>query len=118
MKTETTEKFEKDWHFANPDDTIMGIETAIYKNGNQVKRFTLSDGRVAVIRELLGKDSMQIDKSVMGENNADLREEKAMHAMFHFAVKVDDKQIPIEDFGTMKMRDYNKIKLAVQSLNF
>jgi hypothetical protein len=116
--TETKDQFKTDWHFASETDTVMGIETAIYANGNQVKRFTLSDDRKVIVRELLGSDSILIDKQVMGENNPALREEKAMNALYHYAVKIDDKQIPLEDFGKLRMKDYNKIKLSVQALNF
>lgn len=106
------------FHFENEGDTIMGIETATYPNNNQVKRFKLSSGETVIVRELFGRDMMQIDKLLAGENNDELKEEKFFYWGYHFAVKVDGKQIPMEDFGNFKAKDYTKIKLAYQALNF
>lgn len=112
------ETFKVDFHFENERDEILGIESATYTNGNQVKKFMLSDGRNVVVRELYGNDALQIDKTLATIDDQSTREEKAMAAIYHYAVKVEGKQIPMEDFATFKMKDYNKIKMAVQSLNF
>lgn len=110
------EVFSKPFHFEDESDEVMGIETAVYPNGNMIKRFKISDGRTVIARELLGSDSVQIDKIIMAEKGN--REDLYMNALFHYAVKVDGKMIPVEDFGKMKMKDYNRIKVAVQSINF
>lgn len=123
MKTEQSktadqdEKFEQDFHFADEAEAAYGIETAVYKNGNKIKRFTLSKGQQAIVRELLGHDSLAIDKIVATSNNPD-KEALYMNALFYHAVKIDGVQIPIEDFAAFKMKDYTKMKIAVQSLNF
>lgn len=115
----STEAFEKDWHFASEEDIVLGIETAIYKNGNTAKRFPLSNGKQAVVRELLGRDMMKIDQIVAtGKGEADSVEEKYFSALYHFAVKIDGQQIPMEDFANMKAKDFHRIKLSAQALNF
>ncbi len=117
-KSNTEEKFEKPYHFADEGDKVSGIETAIYANGNHVKRFNLSTGQQAIVRELSGRDMMDIDKQIAANAKMSEIEELYMVTLFHFAVKIDGKQIPIEDFEKMRGKDYNKIKIAVQSINF
>jgi hypothetical protein len=115
---EPTEAFKKEFYFENERDEQMGIETAIYANGNSVKRYSLSDGRVAVVRELLGSDMANIEKSLMGENNDAKREEKLKDAVYHYSVKLDGQSLPMEDFSKLKMKDYLRIKVMAESLNF
>lgn len=112
------EKFEKDWHFADANDQAMGVETAIYPNGNHVKRSTLSTGQMVIARELSGRDMMDIDKQISASKDHGAMEENYMICLFHYAVKIDGKQLPMEDFEKLKGRDYNKIKILVQSINF
>lgn len=112
---EGTEKLnieQPDYSFLNNDDKEAGIETATYKNGNQVKRFKISGDRVVVARELIGHDMMKIDNIIAKTPD------QYMPALFHFAVKIDGKQIPMEEFENFKGKDFNKIKLQVLSLNF
>lgn len=111
---EVVEKFEKDWHFASKEDESLKVETAIYKNGNQVKRVPLSDGRIATLRELLGSDMMKVDTMLAAGRD----QEKYFPIMMHFAAKIDGFTLPIEDFENMKGKDYNQIKIQVMSLNF
>lgn len=114
----TPEAFEKEWYFETDEDVVLGIETAVYKNGNTVKRFKLSNGKEAVIRELFGRDMMKVDMLVAADNKGDNIQELYFHALYHFAVKIDGQQIPIEDFGNLKAKDYNKVKITAQTLNF
>ena len=123
MKTENQENNQKEvfktpYHYASEDDELMNIETAIYPNGNVSKRITLSTGQKAVVRELSGGDMMEIDDLLAGENNAVERQKKYLKWIYHLAVKIDGKQIPMEDFGTLKGKDFNRIKITAQTLNF
>lgn len=112
------EKIEKlIFSFANEIEKTLGIETAIHSDGTQVKRIQLSDGKQATVRELLGRDCMAIDKMIAISNDSD-KESLYMNALFHYSVEIDNKKIPLEDFATLKMKDYSKIKVAVQALNF
>lgn len=113
----TTETFEKEWFFESDTDELVGIETAIYKNGNTVKRFTLSNGKQAVVRELFGRDMMKVDQMIATQKGVNV-EEQYMYAIYHFAVKIDGQQIPMEDFADLKAKDFNKIKITAQALNF
>lgn len=109
---EQKEHFEKEYHFASLDDTTLGVETAIYKNGNQVKRFKISTGQEVIVRELSGGDMMKIDAMV----GADA--ENYFPALLHHAVKIDGKQLPMESFADLKGKDYNKIKVQALTINF
>lgn len=109
-----TETFKKDYHFATKEDEQLGVETAIYNNDNQVKRFKISTGQEVIVRELSGRDMMQIDQMI----GASQKQEEYIPAMLHYSVKVDGKQIPMESFGDLKGKDYNKIKIQAVALNF
>jgi hypothetical protein len=103
---------EAEFAFLNKEDQESGIETATYKNGHQAKRFKLSDGRIAVVRELMGSDMMKIDNIISTDKD------NYMPALFHFATKIAGSTIPMEDFALLKGKDFNKIKLQVLGLNF
>ena len=105
------EKFATDFHFATPEDEAAGIETAIYLNGNQVKKFTISTGKNVIVRELNGKDMLDIDQ--MASNQADY-----IPMMLHKAVKIEGEHIPMEDFLLLKGKDFNKIKVQAIAINF
>jgi len=98
--------------YKDEDDKESGIETGTYPNGNMVKRFKISGDRIVVVRELKGFDMMRIDDVVSKSK------EEYMPVFFHFAVKIDGLQVPIEDFANFKGKDFNKIKIQVLSLNF
>ena len=114
MATEIEEKevFAKDFHFASDNDKILGVETAIYNNGNEVRRITLSTGKVAVIRELSGEEMINVNKMLNGVAD------NYGPAIMHFSVKIDGQQIPMEDYPKMKGKDFNKINLQIMDLNF
>ncbi len=112
METNQEEKFSKDWHFADDNEKVLGVETAIYANGNEVKRLTLSSGKTAIIRELSGQDMIQVTK-LTGSNP-----DNYTPALMHYAVKIDGHQLPMEDFPKLKGKDFNKLNIQVLSLNF
>lgn len=117
-KEEPEEKFSTPFHFADDNDKMMGVETAIYPNGNHVKRSKLSTGQTVIARELSGRDMMDIDKQISSNRDTSAMEEQYMICLFHYAVKIDGRQLPMEDFEKLKGKDYNKIKILVQSINF
>jgi hypothetical protein len=111
MENKEVEKPTVEYQFANKVDEESGIETATYANNNQVKRFTISTGEVVIVRELNGKDMMDIDRFVD-------KQEEYIPTMLHVAVKIDGKSVPKEMFSQMKGKDYNKIKAQAALLNF
>lgn len=98
--------------FENDDEQVLGIETAVYKNGNKIKRLQLQGGRVAIVRELVGRDMKKADLL------ADGKQEDYTTAMMALATKIDSESIAFEDYDNMKAKDYTKIKAAVGLLNF
>lgn len=111
--TELQEKqHNPEFHFANDDEKVMGIETAVYENGNTIKRIKLSNGKTAIARELTGLEMKRLE-GVSGGKRDDI-----WPSMMHLAVKVDGQPLPIEDFDLMKAKDWSKIKFAVSDLNF
>nr|WP_199082047.1 hypothetical protein [Pedobacter sp. ASV19] len=113
MKEDLKKKEEQvEFVYETPADLKAGIETATYKNGNQIKRFKISGDREVIVRELIGRDMMNVQKIIDGD------EDKYMVAIMHFATKIDGKSIPMEDFEKLKGKDFNKINIQVSSLNF
>ena len=102
----------KDFHFASEDEKVLGVQTAVYANGNEVKKFSISGDREVIVRELNGHDMLQVNKLVVGDAD------NYIPAMMHYSVKIDGKQLPVEDFPKMKGKDFNKIQIQVMALNF
>lgn len=98
--------------FENETDESFGIETGTYKNGNKIKKVPLLGGKTAVVRELTGKDLKKVDLLLDG------KPENYMMIMMALATKIDEEEKVFEDYELMKAKDFNKIKLAVSSLNF
>lgn len=103
---------EPEFTFADAEEEAFGISTAEYPNGNLVKRLNLSDGSVIVVRELTGYDMQKVETMAGG------KQENVVPACMSLAAKINGKLIPMEDYLKLKAKDYNKLKLAVMSLNF
>ena len=117
MTTNNQNTSSTEWFFEDENEKELGIETQNYDNGNKVKRAKLSDGRVAVARELLGKDMKHVDRICNGNKD------EYLPALMSVAVKIydaDGKELKfvMEDMDNMKGKDYTKIKMIATSLNF
>lgn len=115
MNTENTfpTTADADGFFIESDsDNVMNIYTKLYENGNKVKKVTLSTGKVAIVRELLGEETKNITRFM------DKDPERYQMAGITVATKVDDQLQPIEFYEKMKMRDFNKLLSMYQDLNF
>lgn len=77
--------------------------------GNSV---TLSDGRVAVVRDALGKD--QIDAKIIMDGNSDM----FYFALFELCVLVDGEKLFKTDYLSMKLKDTTAITLLFDKINF
>lgn len=113
MSTEKQEKFTKDFHFASEEDEVMGIETACYINGNQVKRIKLPDERMAVIRELNALELSNIDNMITPKTQGDY-----IFYQLHFSVKIDGNQLPMEEWKKVSGKVFNRVKVPMYQLNF
>jgi hypothetical protein len=100
------------YQYLDETDEVMLIETKRYENGSIVKRITLSDKRIAEVRELKGWEM---------EESAKFHENKANQVTMGVAAlctKIDGKNVVFEDLKFMKGKDWNKIKYAAAELNF
>jgi RNase P/RNase MRP subunit p29 len=98
--------------YTSESDEAFGIETKVYENGNETKRITLSDKRIAIVRELKGFEIESADR--LHEHKQHLY----LPALASLSVTIDGKPILMEDFQQTKGKDYNKIRTAVALLNF
>lgn len=103
---------EDGFYYADQEDQAMGVETKKYDNGNEVMRIRLSDGRVALVREL---KAWEVEESEKFHEN---KTKQVVMGLATLATKIDDKTCAFEDFKFMKGRDWVKIKYAVSLLNF
>lgn len=111
-KTFPTEKDVNGFFFESAEDEEMNIRTAVYENGSKVKQSVLSNGKTAVVRELKGKDSIQISR-LMGKDK-----ERYSSASITLATKIDGMEYVIEDIENLKMKDYNLLVAMNSDLNF
>ncbi len=100
------------YYYASTSDEVMGIETKIYENGNETKRITLSDKRIAIVRELKGYEIDKADR--LHDNKGHLY----LVALASLAVTIDNNPVLMEELQDMKAKDYTKIRTAVAMLNF
>ena len=101
-----------EFQYLDESEEALGLETKTHENGHQVKRVKLSNGSVAIIRELNGKD---VEFTSRLHNN---EKEKVIMSMTAVATKIDGQDIVIEDLEVMKAKDYNKLRMACALLNF
>lgn len=101
-----------EWVFESDADKLLGIETRVYDNGHTVKRCILTNGHIAIVRELLGEDMIEADKL------AGSQQELSLPAIMAKATKLGNKPLLLEDLKLLKAKDYNKIKVMAAALNF
>jgi len=87
--------------YETEDEQEMGIETKIHKNDNKVKRAVLDGGKIAIVRELTGKD-----------------QEKYTMSGIAVATTINESKQTYEFFEAMKMKSYNKLLAMFYALNF
>jgi hypothetical protein len=73
---------------------------------------TLSDGRIAEIRQGKGKDAMAAQKI------AGTEVEQFFSALMAQLVTIDGKRMPMEDFGELPLQDFLKIQGEIAGANF
>jgi hypothetical protein len=100
-------------YYANEADEAMAITTKDYDNGNRIKRIPLSTGKVAIVRELMGHEVLKYQRIADGDR------EMVLPAMIAVSTKIDGQEMIVEDYlHKVKAKDYTKIMLACQDLNF
>jgi hypothetical protein len=92
------------------ENTAPVVETpAITPEINSV---TLSDGRVAIIRDATGKDQLSAQKLTDGNN------ELYLFAMLELCVEVSGVKLFISDYESMKLKDVSALTVAFTKVNF
>ncbi|MFA7616912.1 MAG: hypothetical protein WCY16_10070 [Weeksellaceae bacterium] len=100
--------------FVSPEEEEQGIKTRDYKNGSAVKQMTLSNGKIALIRKLKGRDFVETKKRIQNDNTLDFET-----ANMSVAVSIDGKQEPVEFYlDDLWQGDYAKLMIAYSGLNF
>lgn len=91
----------------------MQIESKKYENGNEVRRVTLSNGTVCIVRELTGKE-IGMDVARLTGGNKD----NYQFAMVAVATKFGEQGKTLEDILDMKGKDYTRLQAANSQINF
>ncbi|MBV7529036.1 hypothetical protein [Chitinophaga sp. sic0106] len=95
------------------EDDELGIQTKVYDNANRVKRATLPVcGKIAVVRELLAKDTKDIARFTDGDA------EKYQIASVVASTTLDSMKQPIDVIENLKLKDYTRILAMHTALNF
>ena len=102
----------EEWFFEDEADEAMGIESIQYENGSRCKRAKLSDGRLAEVRRLKGKDHLMIQRIANNESG------KFQSAAAAMSAKIDGKGVVVEDLENMWYNDFTKIISMSSSINF
>jgi phosphoribosylamine-glycine ligase len=100
------------WFVNDEDEAQEKIQTRVYDNNNTVKRVTLSNGKIATVRETIGKDMKQITM-LMNKDQS-----KYQLAAITVATTIDGEKQTLEYFEAMKTKDLSKIMLMSAVLNF
>lgn len=103
---------EDGFYYASAEDESLDVATKTYDNGSIVKKIVLKDKRVAIVREVTGKE-VNIARTMAG-NNA----QNFTMALAAVAVKIDDQKITPEELEGLKAKDYLAITAANAELNF
>jgi len=102
------------FYYASRDEEISGILTKDYENGSAVKKVTLSNGSVAVVRKLRGRDFIETKKSIQSDSTMDFETVNMSQA-----TEIDGKRQPPEYFlDNLFQSDYAKVMVTYGSLNF
>lgn len=99
--------------FEDEGNEVFKIESHVYENGNEVRRVTLSTGKVAIVRELNGLETgRDVERLCKGER------ENYQFAMIAIATKIGDTGLTMEDVKEMKGKDFTKLQVANAQINF
>jgi len=99
--------------FEDESNEALKIESRTYENGNEVRRVTLSTGKVAIVRELTGLETGRDVQRLCKDDK-----ENYQFAMIAIATKIEDAGITIEDVKEMKGKDFTKLQVANAQINF
>jgi hypothetical protein len=108
---------ENGWYYNDAGEKELEIETRQDEDGNTNKRVKLSGGRVAIVKELTGKENKKA-KVIAGKDK-----ELFMPAVVALSTTITDKNgktvaFVAEDLDGWKAKDVNRLTAATSVLNF
>ncbi len=103
------------FYFEDENEELLNIKTKEYDNGNLIKQVELKKGKIAIVRELDRKESKKAYE-IAGEWKED--KDRLATALIAVSTKIDDKEILMEDVLLFKAKEFNRLSIATQSLNF
>ncbi len=103
------------FYFEDENEELLNIKTKEYDNGNLIKQVELKKGKIAIVRELDRKESKKAYE-IAGEWKED--KDRLAAALIAVSTKIDDKEILMEDVLLFKAKEFNRLSIATQSLNF
>lgn len=107
-------KQEPVFFFANKEEEEAGIHTKTYPNGNQIKMVNLKIGKQAIVRQLKGRDAMEVNKRYSAIKEIDYQ----THSMA-VATTINGEGQPTEFYlDELSQQDYSLILSAYAALNF
>ena len=111
-KTYPTTPDAEGFYYENEGEELLEIATKMYDNDCYVKRVVLKKGKVAMVREITGKELLEA-KQPAGKSI-----ELVEPAIAAYSTKIDDVQLLMPQLLDMKAKDYSRIIHASNQLNF
>lgn len=97
--------------FENESEKLMGIETI-----GDIKRVKLTDGRIAEVRKLKGKDVIRTRKMMSVLKDQEDIDFETLNMTV--ATTIDGAELPYEDYLEMPQVDFALITAMHSSINF
>jgi hypothetical protein len=88
------------------------IISTVDEKGGQVRFVLLTDSRVARIREGKGKDVERATMISSGDQS------KYLSAMMSATIKIDGKELIMEELSDLAMKDYMRLQVSFAEINF
>lgn len=101
------------FYFEDETNETMSIESQKYENGKEVRRVTLSDGRIAMLRQLTGSEMGVLLPRLVGSNK-----DNYQFAMVAVATQINQEGKTLEEIKDMLGKDYIKLQVANAQINF
>lgn len=100
------------YYFENEEEEGLNIRTKQYENSCLTKTLELRSGKEVIMHELTAKDSEEA-RQIAGKNEA-----RVLTACIALSAKFDGKSLYTEEILQLKLKDYKKLTIACQALNF
>lgn len=96
----------------NLDENGNPIVVPVATQAPAENQITLSDGRIAVVRDAIGRDQINAVKLI--EGNKDM----FYYALFELCVLIDGQKVFMSDYDAMKLKDITALTILFDKVNF